>query len=123
MSTQDHHDTATGGDDHNASEDQSASESNVPPVLAQLFECPVSERTAPQPLDVFPPTDWPSCPDCAERLIPAAVATDAHDELVAAAMNCYNSDHETRRYIYEIATETVYVDQVCAGPSPRSLDG
>jgi hypothetical protein len=123
MATQNHHSDITEVATTTEEDAHTTRESLVPPVLTRLFERPVSEQTAPQPLAVFQPADWPSCPDCAERLIPAAVATDANESLVAAAMRCYNSDHETKRYVYNVVTETVYVDQVCAGPSPRSPDG
>lgn len=105
-----------------ACRDQSAGASPVPPTLRRLFERPASERSAPQPLDVFAPADWPSCPACGDRLLAAGVATDTHNELVAAAMTCYNRDHEIRQYVYNVATDTVYGPQERAGPPPASLD-
>jgi hypothetical protein len=91
--------------------DQSAGASPVPPTLRRLFERSASERSGPQPLDVFAPADWPPCPACGDRLLAAAVATDAHDDLVAAAMTCYNRDHGIRQYVYNVATDTVYGSQ------------
>jgi hypothetical protein len=112
---------ATGQDDHIAR--AAANASHVPPVLRQLFERPASERSDPQSLAVFQPADWPPCPACADRLIAFTVATDARDELVAAAMSCYNSEHETSQYVYNIATDTVYFDQVCPGPETEPSSG
>lgn len=111
------HAGATGQGGHIDRGDQTNSESHVPPVLTQLFERPASELSGPQPLDVFQPADWPPCPVCADRLIASSVATDAHNELVAAAMICYNRDHETSQYVYNVATDTVYFDQVCPEPA------
>lgn len=94
-----------------------ARDSSIPPTLAQLFERPVSDRSAPQPLAVFPPADWPPCPECGDCLLAFEVATNAADELRAAVVVCYNSEHAPRRYIYDVDTDTVYFDQVCAPPA------
>lgn len=123
MAPLDRHFAAPEPDDHNPRGDQTDRESDVPPALRQLFEYPESEQSGPQPLDVFQPADWPPCPDCEDRLIAAAVATDAHDALVAAAMICYNREHETKRYIYDDVTDTVYFDQVLADPASETTDG
>jgi hypothetical protein len=102
---------------------QTAHLSHVPTALAQLFEHPESEQPGPQPLDVFPPADWPPCPDCAGRLMATAVATDAHDALVAATMTCYNRDHASKRYVYDVVTETVYFEQLRGGPATEPPGG
>lgn len=117
MTIKGHYYASRDGDDH------TVRESSVPAALRQLFERPDSDRAGPMPLDVFPPTDWPPCPKCAERLVATAVTTDAHDALVAAAMICYNSAHETRRYIYDVRTGDIYFDQVLADQQPTASDG
>lgn len=122
MGSLDRHFATTEQAAHTSQGDQTDRESNVPPALIQLFERPESERSSPQPLDVFQPADWPLCPDCDDRLIPAAVATDAHETLVAAAMTCYNREHETKQYIYDVVTDTVYLDQVLADAT-ETTDG
>lgn len=114
---------AIGGDGDTTTGDRPGRTSDVPPALAQLFESPANKRSAPKPLDVFQPADWPPCPDCGDRLIPTAVATDAHEALVAAAMTCYNREHETKQYIYDVDTEIVYFDQVLADPVTKMTDG
>jgi hypothetical protein len=38
-------------------------------------------------------------------------------------MICYNSEHETKRYVYDVVTETVYFEQVLAGPATETTDG
>jgi hypothetical protein len=103
--------------------DQTGRKSRVPPALAQLFERPASEQPPPNPLDIFPPADWPPCPDCAGRLMATAVATDAQETLAAAAMTCYNRDHVSKRYIYDVSTETVYFEQVRGGPETQPPGG
>ena len=111
------------GDGDSTAGDQTARESHVPPALAQRFERSESEQPPPKPLDVFPPADWPPCPDCAGRLMATAVATDAHDALVATAMTCYNREHVSKRYVYDIGTETVYFEQVRGGPATEPPGG
>jgi hypothetical protein len=103
--------------------DQTGRKSRVPPALAQLFERPASEQPPPKPLDVFPPADWPPCPDCAGRLMATAVATDAQETLVAATMTCYNRDHVSKRYVYDVSTETVYFEQIRGGPATELPGG
>jgi hypothetical protein len=103
--------------------DQTAHESHVPPALTQLFERPASEQPPPKPLDVFPPADWPPCPDCAGRLMATAVATDVQETLIAAIMTCYNRDHVSKRYVYDVGTETVYFEQVRGGPATELPGG
>lgn len=122
MGPLDRHYISSEQDSHNPHGDQTDRESDVPPALTQLFERSESEQPVPQPLDVFQPADWPPCPDCEDRLIAAAVATDAHETLIAAAMICYNREHETKRYIYDVDTETVYFDQVLAVPDTETTD-
>lgn len=117
------HETATERDEHTARGDQPVRESSVPPHLTQLFEYSESKQSVPKALDVFQPADWPPCPACDDRLIPTAVTTDAYDALVAAVMICYNSEHTTRRYVYDVVTETVYFDQVLADPGTEPTNG
>jgi hypothetical protein len=123
MSTKQSQYKAIEGDSDTTAGDKTAPASHVPPVLRQLFERPTSELSDPQPLAVFQPADWPSCPACADRLIASSVATDAQDKLVAAAMRCYNSEHKTSQYVYNIATDTIYFDQVLAGPETQPPGG
>jgi hypothetical protein len=111
------------GDGDSTAGDQTARESHVPTALAQLFERPASEQPPPKPLDIFPPADWPPCPDCAGRLMATAVATDAQETLVAAAMTCYNRDHVSKRYVYDVGTETVYFEQVRGGAATEPPGG
>jgi hypothetical protein len=123
MAIHDYRSASTEQNSYTTRGDQPARASHVPPVLKQLFERPADERSVPKPFDVFQPTDWPPCPDCGDRLLATAVATDAQETLVAAAMRCYNSEHESRQYVYNVATDTVYFDQVLAGPVPGPPDG
>lgn len=95
------------------SEIQTNRPSHVPTALAQLFERPKSE----QPLDVFQPADWPPCPDCDGRLMATAVVTDAQDALVAATMTCYNRDHASKRYVYDVRTGDLYFE---SGPCRKA---
>lgn len=94
----------------------------APPALSRLFEGQDSELSGPQPLDVFSPAAWPSCPACGERLLAVAVAMDTHDELVAAAMECYNREHTPQRYMYNVVTDTVYGTQARPVPATEPVD-
>lgn len=123
MPLQEYHAASSDRDDPTGRNDQPPPESAVPPALSQLFERSKREPSAPKPLDVFSPDDWPPCPDCADRLVATAVATDTQDTLVAAAMRCYNSVHETTRYVYDVRTGDLYFDQVLADRQPTAPEG
>lgn len=92
-------------------------------AIAQVIERSASEPSAPQPLDIFAPADWPPCPDCEKRLMAIAVATDAQETLVAAVMTCYNSTHATKRYVDDVDAETLSHEQVLSTGEGDEADG
>jgi hypothetical protein len=86
-------------------------ESEVPLDLQRSFEGTDSEISYTKPVEVFPPKEWPPCPDCGDRLTLSSVGIDAQDELLAAQMICHQEGDDGAMYVYESVTGTVYFDQ------------
>ena len=97
-------------------------ESEVPLDLKQTLDDADTGTNITGALALFPPDDWPACPDCGAQLDPISIGVGAQGNLVGARMVC--TDHEpAHKYVYEASTSEVYFDGNAEPVLFGALDG
>lgn len=95
-------------------------DSEVPLDLKRALKNTPSTTSMTKPGELLPPTEWPPCPACGDRLSLASVATGRGDAVVAARFICQSCPEfeYTPQFVYEAATDELYFDQA---PEPTRM--
>lgn len=96
-------------------------ESEVPPDLQIALDNTPTETGYVKPLDLIPPEEWPPCPECDTRLSLSSIATDQHDEVLAARFICATCPEyeHAPQWVLETATDELHF---AGAPEPERPD-